>query len=48
MEKDLLNLGKQALKSGDQVLDDVSRGGNVKVAFKRRALEGAEKMGKRA
>ena len=31
-------MGKQALQSGVQVLDDVSRGEDVKTAIKRRAL----------
>lgn len=44
VKKNLINLGKQALKSGVQVLDDVSRGENVKAAVQRRALEGAEQM----
>ena len=47
MNKGLLNLGKQALQSGVQVLDDVSRGEDVKAAIKRRAVEGAKKMGKK-
>ena len=44
----LLNLGKQALQSGVQVLDDFSRGKDVKAAVKRRAVEGAKKMGKKS
>ena len=43
----LLNLGKKALQSGVQVLDNVSRGEDVKAAIKRRAAEGAKKMGKK-
>ena len=44
----LLNLGKQALQSGVQVLDDVSRGEDMKAAIKRRAEEEAKKMSKRS
>ena len=33
-----MSLGKQALQSGVQVLDDVSRGEDVKTAIKGRAL----------
>ena len=40
VKKNLLNLGKQALKSGVQVLDDVSWREDVKVGMKRRAVEG--------
>lgn len=40
VKKNLLNLGKQALKSGVQVLDDVSRGEDVKAAIKRLTVEG--------
>ena len=47
MKKDLLSLGKKALQSGVQVLDDVSQGEDVKVAIKRRAVEGAKKMAKK-
>ena len=47
VKKDLLNLGKQALQSGVQVLDDVSRGEDVKAAIKRFAVERAKKMGKK-
>ena len=47
MKIGLLNLGKQALQSGVQVLDDFSRGKDVKAAVKRRAVEGAKKMGKK-
>ena len=46
--KVLLNLGKQALQSVVQVLDDVSRGEDLKVAIKRHAVEGAKKMGKKS
>ena len=48
MKKGLLNLEKQALQSGVQVLDDVSRGEDVKVAIKRRVVEGAKRWLKRA
>ena len=48
VKKGLLNLGKQALQSGVQVLDNVSRKKNVNVAVKRRAVEGAKKMGKKS
>ena len=48
VEKGLLSLRKQALQSGVQVLDDISRGEDVKVAIKRRAVEEAKKMGKRS
>ena len=47
VKKGLLNLGKQVLESGVQVLDDVSRGEDVKVAIKRRVVEGAKKMGEK-
>ena len=47
MKKVLLSLGKKALQSGVQVLDDVSQGEDVKVAIKRRAVEGAKKMDKK-
>ena len=48
VKKGLLNLGKQALQSGVQVLDNVSRGENLKVVIKRRAVEGAKKMSKKS
>ena len=48
VKKSLINLGKQALRSGAQVLDDVSRGENVKVAIKKRAVEGAKQMAEKA
>ena len=48
MKKGLLNLGKQALQSGVQLLDGVSRGEDLKVAIRRYALEGAKKMGKKS
>ena len=38
VKKGLLNVGKQALQSGVQVLDDVSRGEDVKMAIKRRTI----------
>lgn len=44
----LLNLGKQALKSGIQALDHISRGEDVKLVIKRRAVEGVKKMGKKS
>ena len=43
MKKGHLSLGKQALESGVNVLDDVSRGEDA-----RRAVEGANKMGKKS
>ena len=43
----LLSLGKQALQNGVQVLDEVSRGKDMKAAIKRRAVESAKKMGKK-
>ena len=43
VKKGLLNVGKQALQSEVQVLDDVSRGEDVKMAIKRRTIEGAKK-----
>ena len=43
-----MNLGKQALKSGIQALDDISRGEDVKLVIKRRAVEGVKKMGKKS
>ena len=46
--KVFLNLGKQGLKSVVQVLDDVSRGEDLKVAIKRHAVERAKKMGKKS
>ena len=48
VKKGLLNLGKQTLQIGDQVLNDVSRGENVKVAIKRCAIERAKKMRKKS
>ena len=48
VKKGFLDLGKQALESGVQVLDNVSRGEDVKVAIKRHAVEGAKKMGKKS
>ena len=48
VKKGLLSLGKQVFQSGFQVLDDVSRGEEVNVAIKRRAVEGAKKMGKKS
>ena len=48
VKKGLLNLGKHLLYSGVQVLYDVSRGEDVKVVIKRRAVEGAKKMGKKS
>ena len=47
VKKDLLSLGKLTLQSGNQELDKVRRGEDVKVAIKRRAVEGAKKMGKK-
>ena len=35
-------------ESGVQILDDVSRGEDVKVASKRHIIEGAKKMGKKS
>ena len=46
MKKGLLSLGKQALQSKVQALHDNTRE-DAKVAIKRRAVEGAEKMGKK-
>ena len=48
VKKGVLSLGKQAHQSGVQVLDDVSRVEDVKMAIKRRAVEGAKKMDKRS
>ena len=48
VKKDLLNLEKQGLQSGVQVLDDVSRGEDVKAVIKRFAVERAKKMGKKS
>ena len=48
VKKGLLNLGKQALQSGVQVLDGVSRRKDLKVAIKRRAVGGAKKMSKKS
>ena len=39
VENGLLNLGKQALQSGVQVLDGISRGKDLKVVIKRGAVE---------
>ena len=47
VKKGLLNSGKQALQSGNQILDDVSRGEDVKGTIKRRAVEGTKKIGKK-
>ena len=44
----LLNLVKQVLQSGVQVLDNVKRGEDVKMAIKRSAAEGAKKMSKKS
>ena len=44
----LLNLGKQALQSGVQVLDDIDGVEDVKVVVKGRGLEGAKKIGKKS
>ena len=41
-------LRKPGLQSGFQVLHDVSRGEDVMVAIKRRAVEGTKKMGKKS
>ena len=48
VKKGLLCLGKQILQSGVQVLDDVSRGEDMEVAIRIRAVEGAKKMGKKS
>ena len=48
VNKSLLSLGKQVLQSGVQVLDDVSREEDVKVAIKRRAVEGTKRMGNKS
>ena len=48
VKKGLLNLGKHALQNEVQVLDDVSRGRDVKASIKKRAVEGAKKWVKRA
>ena len=48
MKKRLLNLGKQALQSGIQLLDGNSREEDLKVAIRRYAVEGAKKMGKKS
>ena len=41
-------MGKQVIESGVQILDDISRGEDVKVTIKRRTIEGAKKMGKKS
>ena len=43
VKKGLLHLGKKALQSAVQVLDEISRGEDVKVAIKRCAVEGEKK-----
>ena len=48
VKKGYLNFGKQALKSRVQVLDDVSRGADVKRAIKRGAVKRAKKMAKKS
>ena len=48
VKKSLLNLGKHALETAVQVLDDVNQVEDVKVAIKRRTEEGAKKIGKKS
>ena len=48
VKKGHLNLGKQALQSGVQVLDNVIQGKDVKTAIKRYAVEGAKMIGKKS
>ena len=48
VNKGLFHLGKQVIESGVQILDDISRGEDVKVTIKRRTIEGAKKMGKKS
>ena len=48
MKNCLLNLGKQALQSVVQVLDNISRDEDVKMTIGRRAVEGARTIGKRS
>ena len=48
VKKGLLNLGKQALQSVVQVLDNISREENVKMTIGRRAVEWAKTIGKRS
>ena len=48
MKNGLFNLGKQALQSGVQVLDDFSGGKDLKVVIKRGAAEGPKKMNKKS
>ena len=45
VKKGLFNLRKLALRSEVQILDGVSRGEDVKLAIKRRAVEGAKNDG---
>ena len=48
VKKVLLNLGIQVLQRGVRVLDDVSRGEDVKAAIKRREVEEAKQMGEKS
>ena len=48
VKKGLGNLGKQALKSGVLVLENVSRREDVKLAIKRHAVEREKNMGKKS
>ena len=48
LKKGLLNLGKHVLQKGIQVLDDVNQRDDVKVAIKKRVVEGPKKIGKKA
>ena len=48
VKKGLANLGKQALRSGVLVLENVSRREDVKLAIKRGAVEREKKMGKKS
>lgn len=48
VKKGLLDLGKQVLQRSVQVVNDISWRENVKMALKRRVVEGVKKMGKKA
>ena len=48
MKKGLLDLGKQVLQRSVQVVNDISWRENVKMALKRRVVEGVKKMGKKS
>jgi hypothetical protein len=42
IRRSAIAVGKQALRTGGEIMTDISRGENVKQSFKRRAEEGAD------